>query len=148
MPVAADNFHHSLLAEFSELVFRLSDAVTIGDKNVAGIELLGSLLVAHVVDQADHRSAAIQPRHAVVGAQQQRRQVPARRINKLVARALVVRQKERGVLLRLRAAKEVPVEQGENLARLLEELSAFQFRLAYAGIERTGQCTVAGADQL
>src|SRR5271169_1591868 len=121
MPVPPHDFYHALLAEFTELILRLGDAVAVGNENVAGIKLLSSLLVAHVVDEAHHCSPAVQPRDGVVGAQQQRRQVSASRVDELTASALVVREKERGVFLRLRAAEEVAVEQCENLAGLLEE---------------------------
>ena len=72
MPVTAHDLEQTVLAKFTELIFRLRDSVTVGDEDVTEIELFGALLVAHVVDEADDGSSAVEAGYGVVGAQQER----------------------------------------------------------------------------
>src|ERR1700748_2890690 len=73
MAMAADDFDHALFTELAEFVFGLGDTVAVGDENVAGLELLGSLLVTHIVDEANDGASAVEAGDGVVSTQEERR---------------------------------------------------------------------------
>ena len=61
------------------------------------------------------------------------------RIHQPPAQPVVVRQKQRRVFLRLRAAIQMPIQQRQNSRRLLEQLAALHFLLAHRAGSRTRQ---------
>ena len=64
-----DQVDQPLLAEFSEIIFRLSDAVAVGEKNLAGMHLDRAFFVRHVVEKSDDRASDIEPADGAIFVQ-------------------------------------------------------------------------------
>ena len=62
MAMALHQLDETLFAKLAKFVFRLSNAVTISDKNVAGSSVTVPSSYSEIIEQADDRAAAVQRR--------------------------------------------------------------------------------------
>ena len=97
-----------------------------------GPHLEAVLVVVHPVHQAHDRPALVQPANRAIAAQHQRRQLPRIRVGQHRRSRIIVRQKQRRILLRLRAPVEMPVQQRKNAPRRLKQLIAIASALIAA----------------
>ena len=68
--VVADEVDQALLAEFAEIIFRLGDAVAVGQEDFAGMHFDRAFVVGHVVEQAHDRATGFEPADGAVFADQ------------------------------------------------------------------------------
>src|SRR5690242_3970819 len=125
--MAADDFEQTMLAKFAEVVLRLGDAVAVGDENVAGAEVFRALFPLESVDEADDRATAVEARHRIIGAEQQRSEMPPVGVDEPPRDSVVMGEEQRRVFFRLGAAVEMAVQQRKDPGGLLEEFAALDF---------------------
>ena len=113
--IVGNGFDKTLFAKFSKFIFRLGNAVAEGDKNVAWIQLHCFFFIIAVMEQANHRASGFQAADRAVGRQNNGRKMAGIGIGQPVFLVVIETQEKRGVLFRLRALKQMPVQKPKHL---------------------------------
>src|SRR5271169_1048951 len=102
-----------MLTELAIIIFRLGYAVAVADEDLSPVKLHRTLLVAAVVEQADHSSAPVQLAQIVPFAKNNRAQMAAIAIGEPALLPVIHSQKQGRVFLRGSALEKLMIEQGK-----------------------------------
>src|SRR6516162_9789879 len=104
--MGSNGFDQAIFAELSKFIFRLGNAVTKSDENIAGIEFHGLFFVVAVREKTHNGAAVIEPADGTIAREDNRRKVAGVGVGQAVLNVVIESETERGVFFRLSALEE------------------------------------------